>query len=108
MPCSCVPALDVVLASELTAVASAWVSPLVRLESTPRKNSPSKFGKPNEVEPMIFPMPVLTLSKLTPYDEESVLAGVFQFIPILLQYIGEEASAHVIGAVNSSHSYSSL
>ena len=45
---------------------------------------------------------------LTANKELFVLAGLFQFIPILLQYIGEEASAHVIGAVNSSHQYSLL
>ena len=37
---------------------------------------------------------------------ELALAGVSQSIPILLHRIGEVACAHVIGAVNSSHSYS--
>ena len=64
--------------------------------------------KSNVEAPDKLPIPVLTLSRETAKDEESVFAGLFQFIPMLLQYIGAEASAHVIGAVNSNHSYSSL
>ena len=45
---------------------------------------------------------------VTAKEGVSFLAGEFQSIPMLLHRIGEEASAHVIGAVNSSHSYSSL
>lgn len=44
---------------------------------------------------------------VTAKEGVSFFAGLFQFIPILLQYIGVEASAHVIGAVNSQHLYSS-
>jgi hypothetical protein len=47
-----------------------------------------------------------------PWDKANVgspvTAGVFQFIPILLHKIGDVACAHVIGALTSSHWYSSL
>jgi len=45
---------------------------------------------------------------VTAKEGVSFFAGLFQLIPTADQVIGVEASAHVIGAVNSYHLYSSL
>jgi hypothetical protein len=86
------------------------------------------FCNPNDitvaielVEALTFPIllakdaaaaSVPTFILLYPLDtarvEVSAFAGVFQLIPMADQVIGVDASAHVIGAVTSIHSYSSL
>jgi len=47
----------------------------------------------------MFSVPPVVYPASTAKNEDSSLAEEFQLIPMLLQYIGDVASAHVIGAV---------